>query len=84
MDKVIQYIEEHGTISYREIELVCGRVGEARIRLFPFGDSVKDETPYAGVIGPEGTWKRARACFDFEEFKEVVEEINGGEANIGS
>tara|TARA_Y100000034_G_scaffold97653_1_gene119308 strand:+ start:892 stop:1722 length:831 start_codon:yes stop_codon:yes gene_type:complete len=49
--------------------MVSGQYGDKRFRIFTHEE---DDACYAGVIGPEGSWREARACYCLEEFKDVI------------
>jgi hypothetical protein len=74
----VDWIREHGEVTHIDRELICGRVGKARIRIFPFGSELDDETPWAAVRGPKNVGTMSPAYFTFQEMKEAVETINGG------
>ena len=83
MNQIVEWVREHGTVTHESRDLMCGRVGEAKIRYFPFGSEVNDETPWVGVRGPNDTGRLTPAYYNFGDFKKAVEKINGGEANAG-
>ena len=82
MKDAVEWIREQGTISHEQRDLICGRIGNLVIRIFPFGSEPKDETPWAGVFRKGEGARNARACYTLEELKEVVQEL-GGEPDAG-
>ncbi len=78
MNKIVEWAQEYGEVTHQDKMLVCGRIGEARFRYFPFGSETNDETPWVGVRGPDTKGRLSPAYHTFEDFKKAVEEINGG------
>jgi len=78
MQDAVEWIREQGAISYEQRDLICGRIGNIVIRIFPFGSEPGDETAWAGVFREGEGARNARACYTLEELQETVEALCDG------
>lgn len=61
MSDVVEWVKKNAMISHDDGNLVCGRIGSKRFRIF-----VKEG--WVGVIGDKGNWGKSKSYYNLNDF----------------